>query len=98
MAFGRRTVPFLLVPLLLALTPSGILASGRAAKDKTSAQQPMDETKRALHALNRLTFGPRPGDLQQVTAMGADKWIELQLHPEKIADGGVEAHLAPFRT
>jgi uncharacterized protein (DUF1800 family) len=41
--------------------------------------------KRALHALNRLGFGPRPGDLQQVSAMGVDAWIEQQLHPESIA-------------
>ena len=49
----------------------------------------MDEHKRALHALNRLTFGPRPGDLQRVEAMGVDKWIELQLHPEKIDDSAL---------
>ncbi|HEV2117973.1 MAG TPA: hypothetical protein VGR48_18195, partial [Terriglobales bacterium] len=32
-----------------------------------------DEQKRALHALNRLTFGPQPGDVQQVVTMGVDK-------------------------
>ncbi len=51
-----------------------------------------------MHALDRLTFGPRPGDLQQVTAMGVDKWIDLQLHPEKINDKGVDERLAAFRT
>jgi len=30
----------------------------------------MDEHKRALHALNRLTFGPKPGDIDRVAAMG----------------------------
>ncbi|HYL94679.1 MAG TPA: DUF1800 family protein, partial [Terriglobales bacterium] len=58
----------------------------------------MDEHKRALHALNRLTFGPRPGDLQRVEAMGVDKWIELQLHPEKIDDSVVASRLEPLRT
>jgi uncharacterized protein (DUF1800 family) len=57
-----------------------------------------DEQKRALHALNRLTFGPQPGDVQRVFAMGVDKWIELQLHPEKIDDGGLAARLEPLRT
>ncbi len=56
------------------------------------------EQKRAVHALNRLTFGPRPGDVQRVTAMGVDAWIEQQLHPGKINDGALEARLAPFRT
>ena len=58
----------------------------------------MDEHKRALHALNRLTFGPRPGDLQRVEAMGVDKWIELQLYPEKIDDSALASRLEPLRT
>src|SRR5688500_5774580 len=37
-----------------------------------------------IQALNRLTFGPRPGDAQKVRAMGLDKWVGLQLHPERI--------------
>ena len=57
-----------------------------------------NEQKRAVHALNRLTFGARPGDVQQVMAMGVDRWIDLQLHPGKISDSAVEARLAPFRT
>jgi uncharacterized protein (DUF1800 family) len=41
--------------------------------------------KRALHALNRLGFGPRPGDLEHVSAIGVEAWIQQQLHPESIA-------------
>jgi uncharacterized protein (DUF1800 family) len=58
----------------------------------------MEEPKRALHALNRLTFGPRPGDIDRVIAMGVDKWIDQQLHPDKIDDQGLDARLAAFRT
>src|SRR5271165_5627575 len=58
----------------------------------------MDERKRAVHALNRLSFGPRSGDVERVAQMGVDKWIDLQLHPEKIDDSALDAHLAPFRT
>ncbi len=58
----------------------------------------MDPKKQVVHALNRLTFGPRSGDVERVTAMGLDKWIDLQLHPEQIADGGLDARLAPFHT
>jgi uncharacterized protein (DUF1800 family) len=67
-------------------------------KDKPVPVSQMDEQKRAFHALNRLAFGPRPGDVQRVMALGVDKWIDEQLHPEKIDDTGVEARLAPFRT
>src|SRR5678815_3160254 len=56
------------------------------------------EHKRALHALQRLTFGPRPGDVERVAAMGVDKWIDLQLHPDHIDDHAIETRLAPFRT
>src|SRR5450755_904999 len=68
------------------------------AKKKDSTDPGLNEQKRAVQALNRLTFGPRPGDVQQVTAMGVDRWIDLQLHPEKIPDSAVESRLAPFRT
>ena len=40
-------------------------------------------------ALNRLTFGPRPGDAGQVRKMGLKKWVDLQLHPERIAENPV---------
>ena len=56
------------------------------------------DSKRAVHALNRLTFGPRPGDVQRVMAMGVDRWIDLQLHPDKIADNDLAARLASLRT
>jgi len=69
-----------------------------AAGETMRMPMSMDAHKRAVHALNRLTFGPRPGDEERVTQMGIDKWIELQLHPDKIDDSALEARLAPFRT
>jgi uncharacterized protein (DUF1800 family) len=69
-----------------------------AKKKDTLAESSPNEQKRAVHALNRLTFGRRPGDVEQVMAMGVDKWIDLQLHPEKISDTAIESRLAPFRT
>lgn len=74
-----------------------LLVPSAPASAKTSAPQ-MDESKRVAHVLNRLAFGLKPGDIEKVQAMGVDKWIELQLHPEKIDDSAVEARLAPFRT
>ncbi|MGB8013421.1 MAG: DUF1800 domain-containing protein [Terriglobales bacterium] len=74
------------------------LATPFALGRKKPAGPKMDPQKRALHALNRLTFGPRRGDVERVTRMGVDKWIDLELHPEKIDDSALEAKLAPFRT
>ncbi len=54
---------------------------------------------RALHALNRLTFGQRPGDVERVQKLGVDRWIEQQLNPESIPENSVlEAKLAPLAT
>jgi uncharacterized protein (DUF1800 family) len=53
--------------------------------------------KKTLHALRRLTFGPRPGDTGRVNAMGLKKWIDAQLHPEQIKDNQVlNAKLQPL--
>jgi uncharacterized protein (DUF1800 family) len=59
----------------------------------------MAPDQKILHALNRLTFGPRPGDIEEVKKQGLDRWIEAQLHPETIAENPVlEAKLAPLET
>jgi Protein of unknown function (DUF1800) len=44
----------------------------------------MPQEKRALHALNRLAFGPRPGDLERVNQIGVDRYIREQLDPQSI--------------
>jgi uncharacterized protein (DUF1800 family) len=91
---GRR---LLVAALLVAAGLTTQFALGRK-KDKPAGAMTMDEHKRAVHALNRLTFGPRPGDVERITQMGVDKWIELELHPDKIDDSALDARLAPFRT
>ena len=84
--------------LLLCVSLAGAVPSLLARKKDSIPEPAPNEQRRAVQALNRLTFGPRPGDVQQVMAMGVERWIDLQLHPEKIPDSGVEARLAPFRT
>ena len=57
------------------------------------------QDERITHALNRLTFGPRPGDLEEVRKTGLKKWIDQQLHPDRIAENPVlEAKLRPMDT
>ena len=67
---------------------------------KKIATQPvaLTERQRALHALNRLTFGPRPGDVEAVLNKGLDSWMEDQLHPESIDDSALNPRLGPFAT
>ena len=75
-----------------------LLLSTLAGTAAWSASKNLDDRQRASHALNRLTFGPRPGDVDRVLAIGVDKWIDQQLRPDKIDDSALEARLAPLRT
>jgi len=97
--FGRftRVLAGCLV-LSLVQEPLTLLAApvpGWHAK-KTTAAKPLTEEERATHALNRLTFGPKPGDLERIQAIGVKKWIEMQLNPEQIDDSLLEARLQRF--
>jgi uncharacterized protein (DUF1800 family) len=82
---------------VIVLLTLGVAASVAVAKKKPAATG-LNERERALHALNRLTFGPRPGDVERVMAVGVDKWIGQQLHPDKIDDSVLQARLAPYGT
>lgn len=68
-----------------------------AAAGRFDQKLPAD--KQAIHVLNRLTFGARPGDVEQVRRMGVEKWIDQQLHPEQISENpNLETKLQPLST
>ena len=62
----------------VALAPQG---RGQV-REQTADQQ-------VRHVLNRLAFGPRPGDYDRVRQIGVDAWIAQQLRPERIPDPAV---------
>src|SRR5215510_5243671 len=75
----------------LLLAPTGN-AAGRF-------DQKLSADKQIVHVLNRLTFGLRPGDVAEVRRVGVDKWIDLQLHPERIAESPeLENRIQPLDT
>src|SRR5882672_5571336 len=76
----------------LALVP-GISAytKKKDAENARQFQQQIPNNDRIAQALNRLTFGPRPGDAAQVRTLGLKKWIDLQLQPERIPQNPVLA-------
>jgi uncharacterized protein (DUF1800 family) len=87
------------VPLLSA-TPA-------VAKDKKPKQDPalknlpiteLSADEAIFHALNRLAYGPRPGDVERVRQMGLAKWIVQQLNPNSIDDKALEARLEDYPT
>jgi uncharacterized protein (DUF1800 family) len=97
--------------LLLSFTvlAAPVVLSAKNKKDKNKsgdsskalgglAIHDLSDDEAILQALNRLGFGPRPGDLDRVKQMGLQKWIDRQLHPESIDDSALDARLDRFPT
>ena len=74
--------------------------SGSRVPQSLKGLPPSDltEDEAIAHALNRLGYGPRPGDIEAVKQMGLAKWIDRQLHPESIDDSALQARLSRFPT
>lgn len=66
--------------LLLVFTASICSVPGSAAP----AAAAMSADAEVVHVLNRLAFGPRPGDIERVKKMGVDSYIEQQLNPQSL--------------
>ena len=88
----QRVFTGLSVALVIAL-----ISAVELTADATESQIPLDSARgkpnpdsrddaAITHVLNRLTFGPRPGDVEKVRAIGLASWIDQQLHPERIDD------------
>src|SRR5881394_1181297 len=51
----------------------------------------------ALHALNRLAYGPRPGEVDSVARIGVMRWIDQQLDPDRIDDAALQRREREFK-
>ncbi|UFP92777.1 DUF1800 domain-containing protein [Gloeobacter morelensis] len=69
---------FLGSAILAAVLSGATSASAVAAQTAANAQ--------VLHVLNRLGYGPRPGDIERVSALGVERYIQQQLWPETISE------------
>jgi len=78
--------------------PSGPALSTLDLTVKTSSGKVLTPDQKILHLLNRITFGPRPGDIAMVKQLGIENFVDLQLHPERINDAEMEARLSKFET
>ncbi len=107
---ARRTTAPILTPhaILAALIaaqmalPSQLLPQMAASPftqtsiAKPSSTTPLTSDERILQVLNRFTYGPAPGDLERVRAMGLQAWFNQQLNPSQIDDSSLDARLATY--
>jgi uncharacterized protein (DUF1800 family) len=103
--------PFRTVRLLVLLSAAAC-ASGSAAAPSTAvdlrgletpdptsvASREQTADQQVIHALNRLAFGARPGDVQRVREIGVDRWIAAQLEPARVPDPAGDSVTAHYRT
>ncbi len=92
----RMLIPNLMMPAAMVATEPAPAAAGQAAARSAYVSAQMQGDQRIVHALDRFTFGPRPGDVEAVRAIGLDNWFEQQLHPETIDNSDLNQRLNRF--
>jgi uncharacterized protein (DUF1800 family) len=104
MRFRQESDPFAVNPvralvagvLSVLMVQQPMVATAAVNKPAVTSVQQIQGQQKALHVLNRFTFGPRPGDVGAVQAMGVQRWFEQQLNPSSIDDAALEERLAMF--
>jgi len=81
---------------LMVVVGAGAQEVGGAKLTVERHAKPLTERERVLQALNRFTFGARPGDVAAVESVGLQRWFEMQLHPERVDDSAFGAEMAQF--
>src|SRR5690349_21839782 len=86
----NQVVSSLVVLLLLPL--------GVGARHAPLLQSPaLTSRDSAFHVLNRLAYGPRPGEVDRVASAGVTRWIDRQLSPRDVADDALAQRERAFR-
>jgi uncharacterized protein (DUF1800 family) len=91
----RNPLPILAVALAACAhgAPAGL--APLALSDSAMAW-PQADSANAEHLLDRMAFGPRPGDIAHVGAVGIRGWLEEQLNPGRLRDTAGAAALRPY--
>ena len=77
---------------LVVVVPAAVVDAQKAS----SAVPKTADTATIAHVLNRLGYGPAPGDIEEVRAMTLAAYIDQQLHPERIPDEALKARLTAY--
>jgi uncharacterized protein (DUF1800 family) len=85
-AHQTTAVLFAVAFVLSACAPPSTTGRAEAPPSVAADGRELTADQQVAHALNRLTFGPRPGDAAHVRTIGVDRWIASQLEPARIRD------------
>ncbi len=80
-------------PIGVAQDAKGQRQNGAQATPQSVSAKRLTEEQKVAHLLDRVTFGARPGDVERVMKLGWEKYLEEQLHPERISDQALEQRL-----
>ena len=75
-----KTIPKLSLTCIVWLTVSLSIGQSFCAAQVSD----INNRQESAHVLNRLGYGPRPGDIEMVSHMGIDHYIDQQLNPESL--------------
>src|SRR4051812_10510099 len=88
MKFFKAAISSIAIAMVMAaIAQPGHLVAAGAPDDRA-----------ILHVLNRVAFGPRPGDVGRVRAIGISAFIDQQLHPDRVPDPSMAPRLADLAT
>ena len=82
--------------ILIALMTLAAVTTG--AQEQRPAVPASPDDKVIVHVLNRLGFGPAPGDIERIRQLGLASYIDLQLNPARSGDEAMTARLEGFET
>jgi uncharacterized protein (DUF1800 family) len=100
MGFSMRTCrqPSRLIASAILVLTLGLAHPALVAEQAKPAIPAKPDDKTIIHVLNRIGFGPAPGDVARVREMGLAAYIDRQLHPERIDSAALSERLAGFET
>jgi uncharacterized protein (DUF1800 family) len=83
---------------LFACSIAVIASAALPAGSGGSAVPAHPDDRTIVHVLNRLGFGPAPGDIERIRRIGLARYIDQQLEPGTLEDAGIAVRLARFET
>jgi uncharacterized protein (DUF1800 family) len=82
----------------VAQAAPAVSAAAPARPVATAMAPSVSGERQIIHALSRLTYGARPGDVERVRAMGVSAWIDRQLRPRTVDDSATDRALVELTT